>query len=286
MLLSKDSCRNTPRILSTVLLILFTICCSLSAIQAVKIRGVDQSKAYLYERKGDHWTCLDGSAEILYEAINDDYCDCNDGSDEPGTSACPDNLFYCENEGHIPTYISSSRVNDGICEPECCDGSDEYGGLVQCSNVCDAAGKAYRQKMKELADLHAMGAQTKQEYIEHGKKLRSEREANLEKLQIELLAAKQRVDERKDLKHDHNPNYHDMAVKAAVSGYDEFVNERDEYRIFKDEVCNEEEEECDDHYENAGEAHSLNGSGRIHLQTHRIIPNNYMITVLDVGTDP
>ena len=43
-----------------------------------------------------------------------------------------------------------------LVEPECCDGSDEYSGLVQCSNVCDAAGKAYRQKMKELADLHAM----------------------------------------------------------------------------------------------------------------------------------
>ena len=42
--------------------------------------------------------------------------------------------------------------------------------------------------------------QIKQEYIEHGKKLRSEREANLEKLKIELEAAKQRVDERKGVK--------------------------------------------------------------------------------------
>ena len=42
--------------------------------------------------------------------------------------------------------------------------------------------------------------QIKQEYIEHGKKLRSEREANLEKLKIELEAAKQRVAERKGVK--------------------------------------------------------------------------------------
>lgn len=32
-----------------------------------------------------------------------------------GTSACANSTFFCENVGHIPAYILSSRVNDGVC---------------------------------------------------------------------------------------------------------------------------------------------------------------------------
>jgi protein kinase C substrate 80K-H len=45
--------------------------------------------------------CRDGSAEIPIQHVNDDYCDCIDGSDEPGTSACNSGSFYCINNGHV-----------------------------------------------------------------------------------------------------------------------------------------------------------------------------------------
>ena len=33
------------------------------------------------------FTCFDGSLTVPFNSVNDDYCDCADGSDEPGMVA-------------------------------------------------------------------------------------------------------------------------------------------------------------------------------------------------------
>ncbi|XP_031472942.1 glucosidase 2 subunit beta [Nymphaea colorata] len=78
--------------------------------------------------------CRDGSKFFPRERLNDGFCDCSDGTDEPGTSSCPESKFYCRNVGSTPILLFSSRVNDHICD--CCDGTDENDGKVICPYTC------------------------------------------------------------------------------------------------------------------------------------------------------
>ncbi|EUB55562.1 Glucosidase 2 subunit beta [Echinococcus granulosus] len=109
------------------------------------------------------FTCLDKSATIPWDKVNDDYCDCLDGSDEPGTSACPDMKFYCPNTGHEGVFIPSSFVNDMVCD--CCDGSDEYFGLVKCNNTCGALAREREEQLQKRRKEIESGHQIYQEYV-------------------------------------------------------------------------------------------------------------------------
>eukprot|EP00884_Botryococcus_braunii_P012329 jgi/Botrbrau1/21097/Bobra.0846s0001.2 len=114
---------------------------------ATTIRGIIPRLRDVYQPGQDgNWACLGGGHVVDFSKVNDDYCDCLDGSDEPGTPACPNGVFYCNNRGHVPQLLNASAVDDGICD--CCDGSDESRG--RCQNTCIEAGGAARSALKAL----------------------------------------------------------------------------------------------------------------------------------------
>jgi protein kinase C substrate 80K-H len=166
---------------SQALVLLSTVVSNGFVMAASLPRGVGPEFARFYEIK-DSFTCIGHpSVTIPTSKLNDNSCDCPDGSDEPGTAACamldplspahplPGSLsgttnttnalpgFWCENKGHIGAYVSFMYVNDGVCDYDlCCDGTEEYGkfGGVKCANKCAEIGKEWRRIEKERKDAH------------------------------------------------------------------------------------------------------------------------------------
>ncbi|KAI9102601.1 glucosidase II beta subunit-like-domain-containing protein [Phlyctochytrium arcticum] len=169
---------------------------------SVALKGVPPNEIARYTAKvgSDSFQCLDKSKTILFSAVNDDYCDCPDGSDEPGTSACSNGSFYCANEGHIGQSIRSSQVNDGVCDDACCDGSDEYSGLITCPNRCHEAGKAHRQQMEEQARTREKGLKLVKEYERFAAEKGIERIGKIKALEEKLQGLKARTKRLSGLK--------------------------------------------------------------------------------------
>ncbi|KAJ6543846.1 glucosidase II beta subunit-like-domain-containing protein [Mycena capillaripes] len=147
--------------------------------------------------KSGSWKCLDGSKEIPWDFVNDDACDCPDGSDEPGTSACPNSTFYCQNVGHIGGTIPSSRVNDGLCEPQCCDGSDERPGV--CKNACKEIGETYKKQRDAERKIQKTGAKIRSSYIAFAHKEKKRLEALVETSAAEILVREKEVARLRDI---------------------------------------------------------------------------------------
>ncbi|KAK4791123.1 hypothetical protein SAY86_031536 [Trapa natans] len=152
----------------------------------------------VYYKSSDFIKCKDGSKKFSKVQLNDDFCDCPDGTDEPGTSACPSAKFYCRNAGHTGTLLFSSRVNDGICD--CCDGSDEYDGKVKCKNTCWEAGKVARDRLKKKISTFQQGVAIRKHEVEQARRALIKEEEELTMLKNEQKALKKLVERVRDRK--------------------------------------------------------------------------------------
>ncbi|KAF5295965.1 hypothetical protein FQA39_LY12737 [Lamprigera yunnana] len=184
--------------LNDYILILLIVICQILSSEVPRPRGVSLSRASLYDPEKD-FMCFDGSLTIPFVQINDDYCDCLDGSDEPGTSACPNGVFYCTNAGHKPLNLHSSRVNDGVCD--CCDGSDEYlSSQIKCFNNCYELGQSAREEAQRLAELVKIGSQIRLEFSQKGIQLKQDKKEKLNELHKQQAEADYLMKEKESLK--------------------------------------------------------------------------------------
>jgi len=175
---------------------------ALGTSAAAAVRGVAPGDQVKYAPVvGDDgvaaFRCLGASGEVSgpllpFVAVNDDFCDCIDGSDEPGTGACAgqkETLFYCPNEHSNAAYIYASHVNDGICD--CCDGSDEWQsavgtGRTPCRNTCVQEGRELmKERQRKEADLRS-GLKQRRVLVEAARSAQRKAAEALEQLRLEL----------------------------------------------------------------------------------------------------
>lgn len=198
-------------------------------------RGVSVAKASLYTPTKD-FTCLDGTVTIPFSYVNDDYCDCFDGSDEPGTSACLNGVFHCTNAGHQAQNIPSSRVNDGVCD--CCDGTDEYASRELCTNTCELLGREAEAEAQRLSELLKAGSVIRQELIEMGSKKQSDMAEQLSTLEQDKAEADQIKQEMEALK-----NEIEAQENEALSSYRAAEEEIKQKKAEEEQEANRKEAE-------------------------------------------
>jgi protein kinase C substrate 80K-H len=192
------------------------------------------------------FTCISHpSVTLSFSQVNDNSCDCPDGSDEPGTAACahlnslspeqplpgsstgttnttnPLPGFWCANAGHIGAYVPFMYVNDGICDYDlCCDGSDEFAhvGGTRCENRCDAIGKEYRRLEQERRESQERSAKKKQALLKEARQLRRQVEAKIASLKKEIASLEAKKVELQQKYEDVERAERNKALKAVPAG--------------------------------------------------------------------
>ena len=133
-------------------------------------------------------------AAIPLSWVDDDFCDCADGSDETATAACasisPPPRFACarwiDGVGGLSTArsIPASRVGDGVCD--CCDGSDEAAGATVCPDRCAALRVELEAKLAKRRALLARGLAARTLQLAEVSSMRQRWRADVAALQLRV----------------------------------------------------------------------------------------------------
>lgn len=160
--------------------------------------GVHPNDISLYS--GKTFKCPGSNKVIPIEQVNDNYCDCPsvDGvtiTDEPGTGACPNAVFYCKNHKYRPMTVPASRVNDGVCD--CCDGSDEwlFPENDRCQNTCKELGKKSYEEDKAKYDAMKKAIDSRNKLVEDASNEIGEKTKSLSGLNKIYKVQKQKEEE-------------------------------------------------------------------------------------------
>ncbi|KAI9151320.1 putative glucosidase II beta subunit-like protein [Paramyrothecium foliicola] len=171
----------------------------------------------------NNFSCINHpEIKLRNEQVNDNTCNCPDGSDEPGTAACAylDALsppqpnggsktgftnannalpgFWCANKGHIGSYVPFMLLNDGHCDYDlCCDGSEEYDhvGGIDCENRCAEMNKEYHRIESARKTAIEKSTRRYKSMAEEAKELRRRIEAKANALEIDYTKLQTRKNE-------------------------------------------------------------------------------------------
>ncbi|RMX68426.1 hypothetical protein DD238_004672 [Peronospora effusa] len=146
-------------------------------------------------RIASSFTCDNGQQRLDLLQLNDNYCDCEDGSDEPGTSACSHTaaVFHCVNAGYFSADIPTSRVNDGVCD--CCDASDEYASGASCASNCYEVMQSFKADKSDLIEQVEHGLKDRVALVTKAQKLWDEEEEKKQQLETSTTSLRMIVEQ-------------------------------------------------------------------------------------------
>ena len=167
------------------------------------IHGIDQELKQKYDRAIDEnkgtFTCFDNSRKIPLSKLNDNYRDCDDGSDEPETPQGNWSNFYCQNNGYVPYYIPRWSVGDGICD--CCDGSDEiHNKHANCPNTCSRLEDQRQKLIKELSVSYQSGIEEAENLKNKGLRQKADYIERLESIKSKISSVNSQIEQLEKLK--------------------------------------------------------------------------------------